>query len=475
MAISFYTLGKRCHYGLPVLLLFLCTQAYPQHGTGLRLDDSAYQRTPLKASLTRDLYILPPSYSIKPFTPVPGNQLLTSSCVTWACAYAAKTITEAQTYNRTDKQEIIRHAYSPSFLYRISNPSDKGCTQGTFLNVALENMKDVGNLPRPGIDDLCIPGVGLVQKQRAAQYRIRDFARLFNLLDQDEEKIRRVKKSITENKPVVIGMLCPPSFSNAKNVWVPIEDPVQTSTAHAVCVVGYDDRQFGGAFEILNSWGTDWGNGGFMWIRYEDFARWVQMAFVLVDIPAAGDDASGAADLSARFWLRRPKGDSISLTLESLDGNIAWYKANAPLKSGDNFSIYSSNKTPEYVYLLGTDLSFRFTVLFPYDARTSAALDYTVNTIVYPDEDHYIQLDERPGKDYLIVCCSKTGLDIPEMAKKLESLKGSSVRQRLITVFGPRLINKQRLKVHEKEVDLRGLSNDKENILICVVELTHGS
>ena len=32
--------------------------------------------------------------------------------------------------------------------------------------------------------------------------------------------------------------------------------------SHAMCVVGYDDNKFGGAFLVMNSWGTGWGKGG---------------------------------------------------------------------------------------------------------------------------------------------------------------------------------------------------------------------
>ena len=37
---------------------------------------------------------------------------------------------------------------------------------------------------------------------------------------------------------------------------------------HAMCVIGYDDRKDGGAFEIMNSWGTDWGQNGYFMMPY---------------------------------------------------------------------------------------------------------------------------------------------------------------------------------------------------------------
>jgi C1A family cysteine protease len=38
---------------------------------------------------------------------------------------------------------------------------------------------------------------------------------------------------------------------------------------HTMLVVGYSD--FNNAFKVVNSWGTDWGNNGFVWIDYKAF------------------------------------------------------------------------------------------------------------------------------------------------------------------------------------------------------------
>ena len=41
-------------------------------------------------------------------------------------------------------------------------------------------------------------------------------------------------------------------------------------------IIGYDDYKFGGSFEIMNSWGTDFGENGFLWIPYDKFCLIVE-------------------------------------------------------------------------------------------------------------------------------------------------------------------------------------------------------
>ena len=48
-----------------------------------------------------------------------------------------------------------------------------------------------------------------------------------------------------------------------------------------MCVIGYDDNLAGGAFEIMNSWGSNWGQNGVAWVKYSDFDYFVMEAYGL--------------------------------------------------------------------------------------------------------------------------------------------------------------------------------------------------
>jgi hypothetical protein len=76
-----------------------------------------------------------------------------------------------------------------------------------------------------------------------------------------------VKESLANNIPAIIGIQLRSSFPDltGSSVYAPeLSDPVVGG--HAMLVAGYDDSRQ--AFEVMNSWGTGWGNKGFAWISY---------------------------------------------------------------------------------------------------------------------------------------------------------------------------------------------------------------
>ncbi len=52
-------------------------------------------------------------------------------------------------------------------------------------------------------------------------------------------------------------------------------------TNHAIMLVGWDDAR--GAWLLRNSWGTDWGEGGYMWIKYGSNSVGKTASWVMVD------------------------------------------------------------------------------------------------------------------------------------------------------------------------------------------------
>jgi C1A family cysteine protease len=57
--------------------------------------------------------------------------------------------------------------------------------------------------------------------------------------------------------------------------------PLENQGPHAICIIGYDNNRYGGAFEIVNSWGSEWGNDGYLWIKYSDFYKMFPSFFMI--------------------------------------------------------------------------------------------------------------------------------------------------------------------------------------------------
>ncbi|SDL74853.1 Papain family cysteine protease [Daejeonella rubra] len=474
------TFLKRVLFPLCLILTYSKLSAQVNYTRGLEFDNTAYEQVLKKAKLTRSLTIVPKSFSIKMFAPYPESQGQFGTCTAWASAYCGRTIVQAVKNNWTDRDFITKNAYSPAFLYRVLRPDDPSCAGGSSIPEAFSFLKSMGV---PGKLDQPEPCIGVIDpsiRAKAADGKIKDFMRLFDAGNSKQVNIQAVKKSISEKKPVVFGMICPPSFNNAGELWTPKEDPLQSYGGHAMCVVGYDDEKFGGAFEIQNSWGKYWGNAGYTWIKYDDFARFTPYAFEFVDLP---EPAPAKPDLSGQIRFVLASGQEMPVNLlvstrglkvvpaKTTPGPLTIYQSQNSYSSGTKFRMYISNNEPAYVYAISTDLSNEITKIFPNEEGISAALTDSKNDIAIPDEDHFIEFDNKPGKDFLCVLYSKNELDINGLIQKIRGQSGT-FNERIFNAIGDQLVDPQNMDLSKDKIAFNGFTKGK-SIVSMVVELEH--
>ena len=260
----------------------LCAQRH--HMMGLLPDDGIYDELPQKAELlTRDYKTLPSSHSLLKYCPEVKSQNRYGTCAAWAAAYAARTIAEAIRYGWTDKNYITKEAFSPAFVYaQVKSRNDNDCQNGTHIYKALQLMKTKGVAKYKDFDMLCASNVPSSILSTALRYKIDDFYTLFSMsLVDNNAKVYKVKKALSEDCPVVIAMHLPSSFDDTGSNWSGLDINPKDHGYHAMCVVGYDDHKNGGAFHIMNSWGRNWGGDGFVWVSYKHFAKYVDQAYEL--------------------------------------------------------------------------------------------------------------------------------------------------------------------------------------------------
>jgi hypothetical protein len=306
---------------------------------------------------------LPEAVSLLRFAPDRGNQGQQGSCVAWSCAYSAQTILTSAATGQ-DPNQIV---FSPSYLY--NQIKLEGC-QGSYLQRAMEAMRANGGVPLsqyPYYEDDCDRVPGESAKQVGRENRIHGFTRLTNGDNINEISVRGIKEHLAKDAPVAIGMMVGPSFMQSmmgRDLWEPSGmDASQIGMGgHAMCVIGYDDRKYGGAFQIMNSWGPEWGKNGIAWVKYGDFKEYVREAYGIDPLPKRSNVAN--IPLECNIGLVNNNGGK-NIPLRVVAGTNL-FQTVSPVPIGTRFKMSIQNATECYIYVFGKDTNNTSYVLFPY-------------------------------------------------------------------------------------------------------------
>jgi hypothetical protein len=485
---------------LPILIFSGAGAAYTQqrYPTGAILDKAAYNALPRKAPLaTRAYEGLPEMVSLKRYAPLPGDQTEYGTCVAWASAYAARTISESIALNRNSQTETTRNVFSPVYIYRNIRPDDPECQRGAQIHWALDLMKDSGAVRMLEIErSVDFPRVDLSYYQESRRYPIADYVTLFSRDENSKTNliVRTVKKSLVEGKPVIIGMNTPFSFMEAEGAWRPSESPDNYYGGHAMCVVGYDDNREGGAFEILNSWGRKWGNGGFIWIPYRAFQDFVMEGYEMIENLATYSDTVKFAGF-ARIEIEEAGSSSPAPLVffpgaespDPADTTAGFFKTAAPLRQGTEFRFVLGAAESAYVYAFAASqpqtgaedhagAAFSGAVyspvqLFP-QPGVSPLLNYSDSAVALPGEDKTLVLDNVPGMEYLVVLYAKQSLNILDIMRRFEKAEGT-VNARLSAVIGENLLSVNTAADTGREAAFTAESSDAKTVAALVVAIDH--
>jgi hypothetical protein len=394
-----------------LLPLFVCLLALPaaaqQYSRGAELDPEIYNRLPQKAvQLSRGYTGLPASVSLKNYAPFPGDHGSYSSCTAWAAAFAARTISESIAINRYDRAQTTDSVFSPVFVYK-SISGDPLCQAGTVISHALDLMRNEG-VPRMAEferkTDFIRVSPAMYRDSR--KYTIGGYSTLFRFsrtVSAGHDGVAAVKKSLSEGKPVIIGMNTPDSFMKLKGgtLWKPVENPL-----------------------------VNWGGRGCGWVTYADFGRFVNEAYELIENLAEFKDRveySGYVDIELRN-----SGEGMPVRFDP----VGFYRTIRAYPSGTRFRYIMGNDSPAYVYAFASDSAAGGTTrIFPLDG-ISPALDYRENAVAFPGEHSWIEMDNVTGVDYLVVLFAKRELDIDALRARFERERGG-FPERVARAVGP--------------------------------------
>ena len=259
---------------------------------------------------------LPSSYSLEKYAVV-SNQNDASSCTGFATAGALNILYNSLNNITVFSQKLV-HKFDPNFLYSsLKDPNDLDCVSGSGCDCG-SFIKDATNLvSKYGIKKIGLsPGLScsvtlndnlLSQMSYMTKfYRIDDW---INLLSWEEKSDGwyysynddDLKFAISNGLPLVTGIFTSSDFIDNRNTLIP---PKGSEGPHAVVIVGYDDYYNGGSFKVLNSYGRDFGDDGYFWIKYDDLINVMTPDGIYLPWNEEGDFSTWTDDISLDNFYR---------------------------------------------------------------------------------------------------------------------------------------------------------------------------
>jgi len=251
---------------------------------------------------------LPSQVDYSTLMPRVRTQGRTGSCTAWASGYYTKSYQEAL----EEGWDIDDNAFSPAYLYAMQCRHHSEVQYGDEKDFSPQNI---------------IVSYGMLKKYGCVKWNMMPYEDLYDGVSQastfevyadletpeefhEEARIYRcgdiavtfeynqIKNLLTQGPAVATIWHYdkpPQNPSSEENYMRP--NPEEDGDAHAVALVGYDDTKFGdGAFKFINSWGEDWAEDGFSWIKYADAPDIIAFAISFKDIvnPNNSDDSPNA-------------------------------------------------------------------------------------------------------------------------------------------------------------------------------------
>lgn len=212
---------------------------------------------------------LPASYMLA--TPTPGNQGSEGSCVAWAAA----SVRSIEQYYRTNATSYSNasNIFSPEYIF---NQIEVGGCGSSSMYDAFGIMANKGvctwqTMPYSSTNG-CTLMPNTSQNAEAANYKIGSYSIVYGT------DTTAIKNSLAAKHPLASVVVIDNNFYSAGPgyIWNSKGTGV---IGHALAIVGYDDSKH--AYKAMNSWGTTWGDSGFIWIDYAFLSSVAYELFVI--------------------------------------------------------------------------------------------------------------------------------------------------------------------------------------------------
>ena len=257
----------------------------------------------------------PDFYSLEKYVPNVISQGKSNACTSFSVIYYGLSTQYNQVFDITNPVDKNGHSFDPFFGYTLINDENSTnnpeCNLSNTLVDVFKILKSKGAKKKwfyPHIE--CYTSSTILLNPEIDNYtnpyEIYDFDAIpgigYNM------SINSAKEQLLNNKPIIVASWFPSNFKNSvqndglyspndnelkkiKNAFLLIKSGQSTKEdflsfsenhfGHAITIIGYDDNVNGGSFRVVNSWGNEWGDEGYFWLKYKDFKMIAYEAYVM--------------------------------------------------------------------------------------------------------------------------------------------------------------------------------------------------
>jgi hypothetical protein len=481
--------------------------ANAQNGTGFRFNAEEYDKLPKSpefGSGEKSLGNLKNNKKdLSPYAPDVIDQGLTNSCVAWSTAYYAYTIQRAYLNEITDRNEINSIALSAMYPYK--SITENLCTDPYKSNLDIHQVADFmvknGNLLHKNLStascDISITAA--LQNQAKAYTPIKGYQAVFDSKTKGLNLRNLVINEIDKNnRPVIVGMMIyKGNFEKLRSTdeyYNPSKGGTELS-GHAMTVVGYDIfKGGGGAFKIVNSYGTKFGQSGYFWMKFADFEKYIRAAITLNlsdELPSFNtNQPNKKTEVGGKFGFLYLNSDTEKFESSEVPihkGNGLYELRKRNWKVGQYFQLTTDNaRSGQSVCVFSIDTKNTVTLHWPYDEAEKGSIKENPRfgmgvsdqmptrnyKVVIPGEDKALVI-EHAGTDYLCVLYSENVLinDIGAILEKIKKNNNPNVVARIKESLGDRLIPASGIKYQDSGMNFTASSTKGDTVpLILKVE-----
>lgn len=216
---------------------------------------------------------LPVTYTL--VCPPIGNQGGEGSCVGWALAQAARSITYKFSKGQLSWANNV-NIFSPEYVFNQIKVNSS-CLSGAYVSTGLNLLVNKGvctwaQMPYSSTNG-CALQPTTKQNMAAALYKINSWSTI-------GRTVSNFKNILYSNKPIIVAGPIDSNFDNlGYNQILTQYNAATYRGGHCYTVVGYDDNRQ--AFKVMNSWGTSWGTSGFGYISYSMITTSFTEAYIM--------------------------------------------------------------------------------------------------------------------------------------------------------------------------------------------------